>query len=128
MNLEMCRQILVTLSNTKNSSNSFICFRLGTFGQTGKPQRIWCYHHCNYALTPVHVSGSAAPQNVQTCMIIVYKRMLVLLTNFRDTSCSFVMGERKPRMLTAQCRDKRETEIRYVRKRVVIQIALKKAV
>jgi hypothetical protein len=61
-------------------------------------------------------------------MIIVYKRMLVLSTNFRDTSCSFVMGERKRRMLTAQSRDKRETEIRYVRKRIEIQIALKKAV
>jgi len=40
MNLGMCRQILMKLSNSKNSLNSFICFRLGTFGQTGKPQRI----------------------------------------------------------------------------------------
>jgi hypothetical protein len=47
-------------------------------------------------------------------------------TNFRDTSCTFVTGERKRRMLTAQCRVKRETEIRYIRKHVEIKIVLKK--
>ena len=46
-------------------------------------------------------------------------------TNFRDTSCSFAMGERKRRMLTAQHRDKRETEIRYIRKRVETKIVCK---
>jgi hypothetical protein len=103
----MCRQILVKLSKSKNSENSFIDFvhldKLASHSESDVPTvaATTDFSKCMWL---------SRATEVQTCMIFCLWTNAgpKASTNFRDTSRSFVTGERKRRMLTSQCREKKK--------------------